>query len=83
MHIIIVQIVIHSAKVHSIMIYKHEINLKLYALTFKIEIFKKLQENFLRCFYLLKYNLTINVNVMPKLLKAKVFLFPYKWSPQK
>jgi hypothetical protein len=36
MHIIIGQIVIHSEKVQSISIYKYEIDLKLYALTFKV-----------------------------------------------
>jgi hypothetical protein len=46
MHIIIVQIVIHNAKVHFIIIYKHGIDLKLYALTFKVEILKILLENF-------------------------------------
>ncbi len=34
-YIIIVQIMINSAKLHSIIIYKHEMDLKLYALTFK------------------------------------------------
>jgi hypothetical protein len=46
MHVIIVQIVIHMQKCIPIIIYKHEIDLKLYALTFKIEILKILQENF-------------------------------------
>jgi len=36
-HIIVVQIIIHNEKVHSITIDKqHEIDLKLYALTFKV-----------------------------------------------
>ncbi len=35
-HIMIVQIMIDSAKLHSITIYKHETNLKLYASTFKV-----------------------------------------------
>jgi hypothetical protein len=35
-HIIIVQIMIDMAKLHPILIYKHEMNLKLYALAFKV-----------------------------------------------
>jgi len=35
-HIIIVQIMIDSCKLHSIIIYKHEMDLKLYALTYKV-----------------------------------------------
>jgi hypothetical protein len=35
-HIIIVQIMIDSVELHSIIIYKHEMDLKLYALTFKV-----------------------------------------------
>jgi hypothetical protein len=35
-HIIIVQIKIHNDELHSIIIYKHEMDLKLYALTFKV-----------------------------------------------
>jgi hypothetical protein len=35
-HIMIVQIMIDSAKLHSIIIYKHETNRKLYALTFRV-----------------------------------------------
>ncbi len=35
-NIMIVQIMIDSAKLSSITIYKHEMNLKLYALTFKV-----------------------------------------------
>jgi hypothetical protein len=35
-HIIIVQIMIDSVELHSITIYKHEMNLKLYTLTFKV-----------------------------------------------
>ncbi len=35
-NIMIVQIMIDSAKLCSIIIYKHEMNLKLYALTFKV-----------------------------------------------
>jgi len=47
MHIIIVQIVIHMQKCISIIIYKHEIDLKLYALTFKIKILKYYKRIFL------------------------------------
>jgi hypothetical protein len=36
MHVIIAQIVIHSEKIQSITIYKYEIDLKFYALTFKV-----------------------------------------------
>jgi hypothetical protein len=36
-HIIIVQTMINNASLHSIIIYKHEMNLKLYALIFKVE----------------------------------------------
>jgi hypothetical protein len=36
-HIIIVQIMIDNANLHSIIIYIHETNLKLYALTYKVE----------------------------------------------
>jgi len=36
-HIIIVQIMINNTKLHSIVIYKHEMNMKLYALIFKVE----------------------------------------------
>ncbi len=35
-HIIIVQIMIYSAKLHSINIYKHKMDLKLCALKFKV-----------------------------------------------
>ncbi len=35
-HIIIVQIMISSANLNSITIYKHEMDVKLYALTFKV-----------------------------------------------
>jgi hypothetical protein len=35
-HITILQIMIDSAKLHSIIIYKYEMDLKLYALTFKV-----------------------------------------------
>ncbi len=35
-HIIIVQIMIYNVELHSIIIYKHEMDLKLYALTFKV-----------------------------------------------
>jgi hypothetical protein len=37
-HIIIVQIMINNAKLHYITIYKHEMDLKLYAITFKVGI---------------------------------------------
>jgi hypothetical protein len=33
-----------------------------------------LQEHFKRCYFLLEYNLIINLNVMPKLLMEKNFL---------
>ncbi len=53
MHIIIAQIVIYSEKVQSITIYKYEIDLKLYALTFKVgkyitRAFKKMDASMLR-----------------------------------
>ncbi len=35
-HIIFVQIMINNAKLHYITIYKHEMDQKLYALTFKV-----------------------------------------------
>jgi hypothetical protein len=35
-HIIIVQIMMDNVKLHSIIIYKHEMDLKLYALTLKV-----------------------------------------------
>jgi hypothetical protein len=35
-YIIIIQIMINNAKLHSITIYKHEMDVKLYALTFKV-----------------------------------------------
>jgi len=35
-HIIIVQIMINNAKLHSIIIYKYEMHSKLYVLTFKV-----------------------------------------------
>ncbi len=35
-HIIIVQIMINNAELHSIIIYKYEMDSKLYALTFKV-----------------------------------------------
>jgi hypothetical protein len=36
-HNIVVQIMINNAKLHSIIIYKHEMDMKLYALIFKVE----------------------------------------------
>jgi hypothetical protein len=35
-HITILQIMINNAKLHFIIIYKHEMNVKLYALTFNV-----------------------------------------------
>jgi len=37
-NIIIVQIMINSVKLHSIIIYNHEMDLKSYALTFKVRL---------------------------------------------
>ncbi len=48
-NIMIVQIMIDSAKLCSIIIYEHEMNLKLYALTFKVG--KCIQKEFKKCFY--------------------------------
>jgi hypothetical protein len=49
MHIVVVQIVIQNAKMHLITIDKqHDIDLKLYALTFKVE--KYNTRTFLKCF---------------------------------
>ncbi len=53
MHITIVQIMIHMQKCIPIIIYKHEIDLKLYALTFKDE------QYIVRCSFFKKINLTI------------------------
>jgi hypothetical protein len=39
-HIIIVQIMINIKTLHSIIIYEHEMNLQLYALTFKFQSWK-------------------------------------------
>jgi hypothetical protein len=36
-HNIVVQIMINNTKLHSIIIYKHEMDMKLYALIFKVE----------------------------------------------
>jgi hypothetical protein len=56
--------------------------MKLYALTFKVG--KYIIRTFKRSFFQVKYNSkTTNSNIMPKLLMAKVFLFPYKGSLQK
>jgi hypothetical protein len=65
---------INSAKLHSIISYKHEMDLKLYALTFKVGIC------ITKTFFLkiLKYNLTINLNILPKLFITKKFLHLYK-----
>ncbi len=70
-HIIIVQIMINSAKLHSITIYKHEMDLKLNTLTFKVGIY--ITKAYLKMFLLLKYNLTINLNILPKLFITKEF----------
>jgi hypothetical protein len=59
---------INNAKLHSITIYKHEMDLNLFALTFKVgkyitrAVFK---------YFLLKYNLTINLDLLPKLFITK------------
>jgi hypothetical protein len=67
-HIIIVQIMINSAKLHSIIIYKHEMDLKLYALKFKV---RKWITRFF--FKLLKYKVIVNINILPKLFVTQVF----------
>jgi hypothetical protein len=79
-HIIIIQIMKDSANLHFITIYKHEMDLKLHALTFKVE--RRLQVDILKCYFLMKYNLIINSNILHKLFITKVFLClnrrPYK-----
>jgi hypothetical protein len=61
-HNIIVQTMINTENLHSI-IYKHEINLKLYGLTFNVT--KYITKAF--DFFKLIYNLTINLNILSKL----------------
>jgi hypothetical protein len=51
-HIIIVQIMIDNIKLHSITIYKHEMDLKLYALTFKVR--KCITKTFFEMFILIE-----------------------------
>jgi hypothetical protein len=48
-HIIIIQIMKDSANLHFITIYKHEMDLKLHALTFKVE--RRLQVGILKCYF--------------------------------
>jgi predicted nucleic acid-binding Zn finger protein len=48
-HIIIIQIMKDSANLHFITIYKHEMDLKLHALTFKVE--RRLQVDILKCYF--------------------------------
>ncbi len=74
-HIIIVQIMIDSVELNSITIYEHKIDLKLYGLTFKVE-------NYI-FFRLLKYNLIMNLNILPKLFITKKFLYLNKRLSQK
>ncbi len=67
-HIIIIQIMINNVKLHSITTYKHEMNVKLYALTFEVGkciiiTFKKI----------LKYNLIINQNNIAQAICNKSF----------
>ncbi len=45
-HNIVVQIMINNTKLHSIIIYKHEMDMKLYPLIFKVE--NALQEHFFK-----------------------------------
>jgi len=71
---------IDSAKSHSIVIYKHEMDLKLYALTFKVG------KCITRTFFLKnlsKYNLIINLNILLKLCISKNFLYLNKRSSQR
>jgi hypothetical protein len=51
-HIIIVQIMIDCVELHSITIYKHEMDLKLYALTFKVR--KCITKTFFEMFILIE-----------------------------
>lgn len=79
MHIVGVQIVIQNTKMHLTTIDKqHDIDLKLYALTFKVG--KYNTRTFLKCFNYINYDYK---SIMFKLIMAKVFLFPYKGSLQK
>jgi hypothetical protein len=67
-HIMIVQIMIDNAKLHSIIIYKRGMNLKLYALTFKVG--KCITSAFLKCFFIdIKFD--YNINILPKLFTMK------------
>jgi hypothetical protein len=72
--------VIHNAKVNSITIDKqHEIDLKIYALTFKI---RNITITFLKTFLCVEIQFDYKF-IMPKLFMANVFLFPCKRSSQK
>jgi hypothetical protein len=69
-HIIIVQVMINNAQFHSIIIYKHEMNLKLYALTFKVG--KCITRTFFKI-----------LNTLPKLFITKLFFYLNKRSSQR
>jgi hypothetical protein len=73
-HIIIVQIMIDNAKLHSNTICKYEMDLKLYALTF--EVGKCITTTFF-------INLLINLNILPKSFITKKFLYLNKRSSQR
>ncbi len=67
-HIIIIQIMINNVKLHSITTYKHEMNMKLYALTFKVG--KCIIITFLK---ISKHSLIINQNNIAQAISNKSF----------
>jgi len=68
-HIIIVQIKTHNDELHSIIIYKHEMDLKLYALTFKVG--KCITKSFL---IFLKIEIQFDYKYMAQVIYNKSFL---------
>jgi hypothetical protein len=69
----------NSVELHSVTIYKYEMDLKLCALTIKFG--KCITRTFL-FYFLFKNNLTINLNIVPKLFITKKF-YLNKRSSQK
>jgi len=67
-HIMIVQIMVDNEELHSITICKHEMNLKLYALTFKVG--KCIRSAFFGIFFI-EINFYYNINILPKLFTTK------------